>query len=820
MILNKVLERLTIKSMPSSLLFDREVKVSKRIPITHFVTKNIFSTRDGKLGAVIKIAGTAFEVKSGAELNHLQFTLGSAIKELGDEFAVYVTSYRHLQSSFLEGEYPPGFAHDFHAAYSEQFEKAKLYVNDIYITLIQKESSTKIDKSISFLQRISEKYVRSHQKESSALRLQQFQTTLTNFFSTLSPYHPKLLGEKIGDNGIPQAEVLKFLSILVNGKERDFTYPYQNIATFVPERRPFFGDNTIHFQGLSQGDDRFGAMLSIKTYSPISTPGILNDLLTVPFEYITTHSFLGIEKNTALKFINTQIDRLNSSGDEAVTQIKELDDAKNDLASGKISYGYHHNTILILSDTMSELEEKVAKIIKIYQDKQLVVVRETLNLEKAFWAQIPGNAWDIRRKCPISSNNFSCFCSLHNYYSGYINENHLGGALMLIETPSKTPYYLNLHERASGRKDDIPKGHTLLIGPSNAGKTVIVTTIDMMYKKHGIRSIFFDRNLGCEIYIRANGGIYNRLLPGEPTHWNPCQLKDTPKNRNFLREFIAVLSTSHGAQLTANDYRQIADVVERNFTLPFAKRNLSNISSFFRLDFTGLEALSRYLRLPDRTGKSGDRAYLFDNEVDELSFEADMMGFDMTHWLSDAGESPEELLPISMYLFHRIEGSLDGRLTAIYLEEGHQILGKPYWSPKIEEFAVTLRKLNAFLFMATQLPDKLAASSLSSAFIQGAATHIFLANPKAREEDYIHHFKLTKREYNIIKNHTIQSRYFLIKQGQEAAVGRINLQGLENYLAVLSGNQKTVQLCEEIRAEVGNDPAKWLPIFYERRRAA
>jgi type IV secretion system protein VirB4 len=228
--------------------------------------------------------------------------------------------------------------------------------------------------------------------------------------------------------------------------------------------------------------------------------------------------------------------------------------------------------------------------------------------------------------------------------------------------------------------------------------------------------------------------------------------------------------------------------------------------------------LSRYLRLPDQTGKAGDRAYLFDNERDQLNLKADTVGFDMTHWLSDSGSSPEELLPISMYLFHRLEEAFDGRLTGIYLDEGWQFLEQPYWREKLQEYLVTLRKCNVFIFLSTQLPDKLAHSKAASALIQGTATQIFLANPKAREEDYIHHFKLAPREYELIKNFTLQSRQFLIKQGQEAAVGRINLQGLEKYLAVLSGNTQTIALCEAIRKEVGDDPAHWLPIFYERTR--
>jgi type IV secretion system protein VirB4 len=404
---------------------------------------------------------------------------------------------------------------------------------------------------------------------------------LTHLIATLSAYSPHLLGSRAIKESAPTAELLSFLSILVNGTERDYTYPYQDIAKFVPVKRLFFGNNTIHFQGLHQGDDRFGAMLSVKSYSPVTTPGMLNKLLTTPFEYITTHSFLSIEKNAALQLIEKQIMRLRSTGDAAISQIEELETAKDDLASGRINYGFHHNTILILSDDLHGLEEKVANVVKLYQDQRLVVVRETLNLENAFWAQIPGNFKHSRRLAPISSNNFTCFCPLHNYYSGTIDANHLGGALMQVETPSKTPLYLNLHEKASGRKDDLSKAHTLAIGPSNSGKTALMTTIDTMFKKYGIRSFFFDRNLGCEIYVRARGGIYNRLLPGEPTHWNPCQIQDTPKNRKFLRDFMTVLTTSSTAALTAHDFKEIHEVVERNFTLPFLQRNLSNISSFF-----------------------------------------------------------------------------------------------------------------------------------------------------------------------------------------------------------------------------------------------
>jgi type IV secretion system protein VirB4 len=796
--------------------FNKEVKVSNHIAISHFVTPEIFSTINGELGAVIKVEGISFDVKSTNDINQYQKSLAFAIKNVGEDFAYYETVYRNLQSCKLEGKYPVGFAKEFNEAYNGGFTDAKLFQNDIYITILKKSVTNKVSRNLNIIERIHVKNRHDKFKSYRKSQLFEFKTSLTNILSMLQVYEPTLLGEKSGEEGKSQAEVLRFLSVLVNGKKRDFIYPSQSIASFVPEKRLFFGDNTIHFQGLNQGSDQFAAILSVKEYSPDTRPGMLNKLLTVPFEFISTHSFLGIPKNTAMKLIEKQINRLNSTNDAAKSQISELETAKDDLASSRINYGYHHNTLLVLSDSIDELEYKVGKIIKIYQDQQLVVVRETMNLENAFWAQIPGNHKYICRSALVSNHNFTSFCSLHNYYSGYIDKNHLGSALMLIETPSHTPCYLNLHEKASGSKNDLPKGHTLAIGASNAGKTVVMLAIDTAYKKYGIRSFIFDRNRGCEIAIRAQGGLYQRLVPGEPTGWNICQLRDSSKNRKFLRDILTVLASSQSNQLTAKDHRYIAEVVERNFSLPFEKRSLSNVSSFFPLDFSGLEEFSRYLHLKDRTGKAGDRAYLFDNENDEFNLDADLTGFDMTHWLSDAGEAPEELLPISMYIFHRLEECFDGRLTGIYLEEGWQFLQQSYWKEKIEEYLVTLRKENVFLYLSTQLPDKLAKSSIASALIQGAATVIYLANPKAEEKDYQGSFKLSHREYEIIKNFDIQSRYFLIKQGHEAAVGRINMSGFEKYLAVFSGNKLSVELCEKIRSEFGDDPAKWLPHFYAR----
>lgn len=68
-------------------------------------------------------------------------------------------------------------------------------------------------------------------------------------------------------------------------------------------------------------------------------------------------------------------------------------------------------------------------------------IRERVNLEPAFWAQIPGNFDYIVRKATISSLNLAGFASQHNYPTGNKFNNHWGDAVTVFDTTSGTPFF-------------------------------------------------------------------------------------------------------------------------------------------------------------------------------------------------------------------------------------------------------------------------------------------------------------------------------------------------------------------------------------------
>jgi type IV secretion system protein VirB4 len=153
----------------------------------------------------------------------------------------------------------------------------------------------------------------------------------------------------------------------------------------------------------------------------------------------------------------------------------------------------------------------------------------------------------------------------------------------------------------------------------------------------------------------------------------------------------------------------------------------------------------------------------------------------------------------------------------IVLDEAWALIDNPIFAPKIKDWLKVLRKLNTFVIFATQSVEDASKSAISDTLIQQTATQIFLPNLKATSE-YRTTFMLSEREYTLIKHTDPGSRFFLVKQGNDAVIARIDLRGMEDIISVLSGRVETVRLLDKIRDKVGDNPTDWLPVFYDRAK--
>ena len=260
-------------------------------------------------------------------------------------------------------------------------------------------------------------------------------------------------------------------------------------------------------------------------------------------------------------------------------------------------------------------------------------------------------------------------------------------------------------------------------------------------------------------------------------------------------------------RLPADDMERLSDAVVGNYKLEKKDRILRNIAPFLGIEGPG--TLAGRLKM---WHSDGAFAGLFDNTDDVIDFSiGNAFGFEMGEILRDRAT----LAPTLLYLFHRINLALDGTPTIIVLDEAWALIDNRIFSGKIRDWLKTLRKLNGMVVFATQSVEDAVNSSISDTLIQQTATQIFLPNPKATEP-YRKAFMLSEREFNLLKNTDPSTRYFLVKQGKDVVVARIDLSGMDDIIYVLSGRAETVGLLDQIRKEVGDNVEDWLPIFTKR----
>ncbi|MFM7702885.1 MAG: VirB4 family type IV secretion/conjugal transfer ATPase, partial [Alphaproteobacteria bacterium] len=450
-------------------------------------------------------------------------------------------------------------------------------------------------------------------------------------------------------------------------------------------------------------------------------------------------------------------------------------------------------------DTPKQLETALSFANVELSNNGITGTREKINMEPAYWAQLPCNNNYMARSSTVNTLNIAGFASFHNYPTGKRKKNHWGNALTVLNTVSGTPYFFNYHVR------DV--GHTMIVGPTGAGKTVLLNFLCAQAQKFKPKLFFFDKDRGAEIFVRAIGGVYMTPSPAKVSGFNPFKLEDNMENRKFLIEFLKILVTIENQPIPAHEIDRINEAVDGNYKIPYEKRILRNIAPFMGLMGPGT--------LAGRLAKwhsNGSHAKLFDNEEDLIDFNsARTFGIEMSHILGDK----DSMGPVLLYLFHRIQSSINGENTMIVLDEAWALIDNPVFAPKIKDWLKVLRKLNAMVVFATQSIEDATKSQISDTLVQQTATQIFLPNLKATNA-YRTVFRLSEREFNIIRTTDPSSRYFLVKQDNDGVVAKVDLNGMSDVINVLSGKVETINIIDEIIKDVGEDPTDWLPIFYQK----
>lgn len=799
--------------------FNKEILVANNLPYTSHVSPTVLYTESGDFVIVFRLAGVAHESADDESVNDWHESLNTLLRNMqAPNLSFWSHIVRRKGGAYPGGTFPQGFAHQFNEKYQQLVGQTDLMVNELYVSMVWRKHTNKAFKLFSKAETTNAAAEARAIKKS----LEQVEEVARQLEAGLARYLPQRLGI-YEHKGVQCSEAAEFFGYLANGEWERKPVLRRPMREIIGTARPFFGKESFELRAPSKSI--YGGCLAVKEYPSETAPGCINMLLTLPFEFSLSQSFTFMARPAALSLLKRVQGKMINSKDMAESQIAELDDAMDDIASNRIAMGDHHLTITVLADSVQQLQKNIALARANLSDCAIVSAREDVALEAAFWAQFPGNFKYRPRLSPITTRNFAGFSSLHNYSSGLAYGNQWGAALALFKTTSGTPYYFNFH-LPPGRKlksfddptaavDERVAGNTLGIGPTGSGKTVFQTFCMTMMEKYKATGVFFDKDRGAEVAIRALGGTYLPLKNAQPTGFNPFALEPTPGNLAFIESLVVKIVTAGDKPITEVERGEINKGIKGVMGLAPEHRRLGMLMQF--LDVTDPEsAAGRLKRWVSYRGETGSLAWVFDNPTDELDFSNKrLFGFDMTEFL----DNDEVRTPMMMYLFHRIRELMDGRKFWLSIDEFWKALLDEQLALLALDLVKTIRKLNGFIQFWTQNTGDVLKHPMGHAFIEQCVTHVYMPNPRASKEDYVDGFKCSEREYEIVRYDMPdqQLRGFLVKQGMQSAVCELNLRGFDDELAVLSGTASTVELLETVRGEVGDDPQDWLPVFQQRR---
>ena len=274
----------------------------------------------------------------------------------------------------------------------------------------------------------------------------------------------------------------------------------------------------------------------------------------------------------------------------------------------------------------------------------------------------------------------------------------------------------------------------------------------------------------------------------------------------FLKVWLRVLAST----LTVRESADLDQALRGVLALETRARRLSRLIEF--LDTTDTEGLyARLARWCQVT--QGDYAWVFDQPEDRVVGKLSanpVIGFDVTEFLGNEVTRPA----ITLYLFHLVRRLLDGRRLVCWMDEFWRLLGDPAFEGFAKDGPKTWRKLNGVMCLATQSASDVLDSSISRTIIEQTPTKVFFPNSEAELQEYTVGFGLTEREFRLVKEQLSPgSRMFLVKQGHHSVVCRLDLQGFDGELAVISGRASQVERMYQIMQEHGTAPDEWVPLF-------
>lgn len=422
-------------------------------------------------------------------------------------------------------------------------------------------------------------------------------------------------------------------------------------------------------------------------------------------------------------------------------------------SSGRARYCEFNSYVVLHREAEAAADRDVREVVRAMRDLGFTAQVETIHAMEAFIGTLPGHGEPNVQRPLLSTENIAALLPLAAAWAGpdrnpcqlYPRESP---PLFWGDTDGSTPFRVCLH---SG---DV--GHTVLIGPTGAGKSVVLQHIAAQAFRYPDAQVFvIDKGRSFELLCRAAGGEHVMAVPGERGGVSlvPLARVHEPAERARAMDLLEVMLRLQKVEVTARR----RDTLNRVLGLLAADHPRHRTLTDFVTQVSAADLeMGQALEVYTVTGPYGG---ILDGDADVLSdssfhvYETDGL-FD----LSDA-----ITLPVLLTLLYRLERRFDGRPTYLIVDEAASSLAHPYMERKIKEYAVTLRKKNVVLVLAFQDLHQLGELSSCATIMGSCPTRIFLPNSEAmgeRDRAIYTAAGLNEQEIRLIAGSTPKRHYY------------------------------------------------------------
>ncbi|WP_079538005.1 conjugal transfer protein TrbE [Bradyrhizobium lablabi] len=724
------------------------------LPWAALVDEGVVLNKDGSFQRTAKFRGPDLDSAVPAELVGVAGRLNNAFRRLGSGWAVFVEAQRHAASRYPEGQFPDVASALVDLERREEFEEEGAhYESSYFLTFLYLPPPEDAARAERFL------YEGRDRNEGADAReiLRGFVDRTDRVLQLVEGFMPEI-------RWLDDSQTLTYLHSTVSTNRQRVRMP----------EIPMYLDALLADQPLTCGlepslGDKHLRVLTLVGFPTVTTPGILDELNRLAFAYRWSTRAIMLDKTDATRLLvkirrqwfakrksiaailkEVMTNEASALVDtDAHNKAMDADAALQELGSDAIGQAFVTATVTVWDDDPRVADEKLRLVEKVIQGRDFTCMTESVNAVEAWLGSLPGHAYANVRQPPVSTLNLAHMIPLSAVWAGPVRDEHFNAPPLLFgKTEGSTPFRFSLHV------GDV--GHTLVVGPTGAGKSVLLALMALQFRRYPGSQVFaFDFGGSIRAAALAMDGDWHDLGgalsddASQPVALQPLAAIDDAAERGWAAEWIANILAREKINVTPEAKDHLWSALSSLASAPISERTLTGLSVL--LQSQGLKrALQPYCL-------GGPYGRLLDAEAERLG-EAEVQAFE-TEGLIGTGAAPAVLA----YLFHRIEGRLDGRPTLLIVDEGWLALDDEGFAGQLREWLKTLRKKNASVIFATQSLSDIDGSAIAPAIIESCPTRLFLPNERAIEPQITaiyRRFGLNDRQIEILARATPKRDYY------------------------------------------------------------